>query len=387
MPSHAQNHLSVNYTSAATVPDHLNVCGAPDTVRVTVSLAGQSPFARTQITATCHLFSGIRFVGLDGGATSAGVALLDDSDPSAPVFSLPDLSPNGLTLVHIGMVIRADCGIVDTLSQNGMLEVFDQWQLDYQLDGQTLSETDATAEYRDALAVPFFTLQPGTPPPPARPGDCLTRQIVVSNSALNGSTDTLWYTATEGAGLSVQLIEANGIPLDFQKTVGPFGDTVLTAVLAGAVFEANSFGNGDASFDPDEALTIVEHYCVVDCAGGTESTHAVGWGCNGDLCAEATVIDFVPLGEGTPKAAFSKGGALPDVHAGYCAPGQTTITLTNDGIEFDAGFGAMYDLWAGIGLGGTFGTEDGRFRITSLRIAGVDVVPPAEPLVALHGHP
>ena len=383
---HAQNHLSVNYTSAATVPDHLNVCGAPDTVRVTISLAGQSPLARTQITATCHLFSGIQFVGIDAAATSTGVALLED-DAAAPVFSIPDLSPDGLTLVHIGLIVRADCGIVDTLAQNGMLEVFDQWQLDYLLDGQPITEFDATAEYRDALAVPFFTLQPGTPPPPARPGDCLSRQIVVSNSALNGSTDTLWYTATEGTGLSVYLIEANGIPLDFQKTVGPFGDTVLTAVLAGAVFEANSFGNGDTTFDPDEALTIVEHYCVVDCAGGTESTHSVGWGCDGSICAESAVIDFVPLGEGTPKAVFSTGGALPDVHAGYCTPGQTTITLTNDGIEFDAGFGAMYDLWAGIGLGGTFSTEDGRLRITDLRIAGVDVVPPAEPLVALHGHP
>ncbi|GEM_PF-2697679 len=383
----AQNNLSVQYSNSNSVPDALTVCGSVDTAQVTITLSGQSPATRSQLTATCHLFQGIRFAGLDTSATTPGVTLLDDTNPNVPVFALPDLSPDGITHVQIGYYIYADCEVVDTLAQNGMLDLYDLWQFDYSLNGQYLSEQHTTASYRDALAIPFFTISTPTDIPPMATGDCSTRQLVISNSALNGSTDTLWYTTIQGSGLSLQLLEVNGMPIDLQAMAGPFGDTSYTAALSGEVFVANSYGNGDTTFDPNEALTITEHFRVVDCTGGTESTHAIGWGCSGQLCAQATIVDVVPIGEGSPKVAFSTGGSLANTYGGYCADGHTTITISNDGIEFDPGFGAMYDLWAGIGLGGTFSVEDGRYRITSLRIAGQDLNVSTYPLLALHGHP
>ncbi|RMG79456.1 MAG: gliding motility-associated C-terminal domain-containing protein, partial [Bacteroidetes bacterium] len=337
-------------------------------------LEGQSPDLRSNIQAVAHFFKGVEMVSFDAAQSSPGVVLLNASDPSNPVFSLPDMGPAGTTSVQIWCAIRANCGYVDTLAQNDQIQVFDTWTFTYDLGNQTgLSETDATPEYRDAFAVPFFTLDITNDHPPAQVGECFTRELKVNNSALDGFVSSLTYTNEQGAGIWVRSVTANGIPLILTKNIQPSGDTLLFTTLGGAEFSANMPGDGDVFFDPDEALTIVEEICVVDCNMFRGSTHKIGWGCDGEVCVETTGADFVETGEGAPHVDVKTFGSLPNDFAGYCKTGQTTVTFTNDGIEIDPGFATMFDLEAGIGLGGLFNLNDNGFTITGIRVAGVDL--------------
>ena len=93
----AQNNLSVSYSDINSVPSFLNVCGEPDAVKVTVAVSGGEIAARENILATLNLFEGVELIAFDETQSGAGVELTNNSNPAAPQFSLPDLSPNGTT--------------------------------------------------------------------------------------------------------------------------------------------------------------------------------------------------------------------------------------------------------------------------------------------------
>jgi gliding motility-associated-like protein len=370
----AQNNLSVVYSNNNTVPDFLNVCGDPDQIAFTISLSGQSPSERSNISASLNFFKGVELVEFDANQSSSGVSLINSSDLNNPQFSLPDLSPTGLTSVQIWMTIKANCEYVDTLLANDQIQVFDTWTFNYDLGNEVgIIESDQTSEYRDAFAVPFFTLDIENDNPPARVGDCFDREIKISNSALDGFVDTFVYTNIQGAGIWVQEVQVNGISFDVDKTLAPNGDTILTAVIDGQYFQENQFGNNDGFFDPNEALSIIESYCLVDCNEFTGSSHKIGWGCEGVFCTENELSDFVEIGEGAANVDVKTFGSLPNEFAGYCEDGQLTVTFTNDGVEFDPGFATMTDVEVGIGMGTQFVLNQNGFRITALRIAGIDI--------------
>ena len=275
---------------------------------------------------------------------------------------------------------------MDTLEANDQLTVRDTWTFDYEINGNPLSETDLTAEYRDAFAIPFFTIDVLNNNPPARVGDCFTRNIKVNNSALDGFVDLLHYENAQGPGVSITDLEVNGMSINFNKAPDGLGDTLITAVLEGPEFLNNENGNNDGFFDPNEALTITETYCVVSCDEFTGSQHQVWWGCNEETCRVSQTTDFIVLGSGSANVGFTNGGSLPNEFGGYCTDGQTTITFTNGGIEFDEGFATMIDLEAGINLGAGFNLQNGGFTITGISIAGVDL-PDFQAFNLLDGNP
>jgi len=374
----AQDNIRVTYANASTVPDFLNVCGDTDEVTVTVGVNGTSTSDRTGITTTANLFAGIQFVSLNAGATSAGVTLVSDADPNNPVFSIPDLSPLAVTSVDITFTILADCNILDTLNQNQALTVFDEWSTDYTIDGTATNEVDATAEYRDALAVPFITMDVNTAGGPFRAGDCFDRTISVPNTGLDGFIDSLQYTVTQGPGASISAITVNGIPQTITKTLDPMtGDTIISFFVGAAEFVNNTSGggpgNGDVNLDPNEIVSIVETVCVSNCTESRISNHEAGWGCFGRICSTVDEPDFVRVGDGSANPEVANSVVNPTVNVGYCQDGAAAITYTNNGIELDPGFGTMLDMQFGIGLGTTFLTSDEGYTITSVIIGGVNV--------------
>lgn len=375
IPLIAQNNLSVTYENAAAVPDFLNICGAPDDVVITVRLDGFEAATRSSIKATLHLFSGTQFVAFDESTSSPNVILLDDSDINNPVFQLPDLSPNGTTSVRIGYSIAANCTFLDTIIANNATQVFDTWEFDYDLGNQTdLNETDATPEYRDAFAIPSFTADIENDFGPARVGDCFERQIIINNSALDGFVSELQYNNIQGSGISVVGILVNGQPLDFTESTTFDGNTLINGTITGDFFQNNTIGSnpsdGDVFFDPDETMVITEQICVMDC-DEMQSFHSVSWGCYGDFCQVTSIPDFIRIGEGTANVTVENEGSVEDENAGYCSPGQTTVTFSNNGAEIDEGFAAMMDVETGIGLGSGFVLSSNGYTITGLRIAGV----------------
>ena len=78
-------------------------------------------------------------------------------------------------------------------------------------------------------------------------------------------------------------------------------------------------------------------------------------------------------------------GSLPQVNAGYCQLGQSTVTFTYLGQSGDPLESQINDLRMGIGLGSFFQLSDGAFEITGIRIAGVDL-DFLSPSIALHGN-
>ncbi len=379
---YAQNNLAIAYESSGTVPDFLNICGDSDSTVVVVSLAGAIPAPRENISAAAHLFKGVEFVSLDVGGTTPGVTV-DATDPNKPVFSLPNMSPIGLTSVRISFSIAANCEYVDTLTINDAAVVYDVWEFDYTMGGSNFNEMDANTEYRDAFAVPFFTAAVENIFGPARVGDCFSRDIVMNNSGLDGFVDTVYYENVQGAGIYVTALSVNGVSVPFTKQALMSGDTLISAVLDSAHFVFNTIGagpgDGDGFFDPNETLRLTEDICVLSCPDSRSSTHSVSWGCKGRACNMATATDFVRIGEGAANAVFGLGGSVSSQDVGYCQTGVTVVTYTNNGVENDPGFGTMLNIAAGIGMGSTipgtdsFPMQDNGFYITGVSIAGVNI--------------
>ena len=387
----AQDNLRINYSSAATVPNFLNVCGDTDDVTVRISVNGTATDERENITATLHLFDGLEFENFVAANSSTGVSLVDGSDPGNPIFSLPNLSPFGVTSVEINFTMTANCGILDTININNNVSIFDTWDLEYEMAGTSLLETETTSEYRDALAIAFFSVDIQSPEGPFQRGDCYTRDILITNSGLDGFTDNLEYTVTQGAGASISAIRINGIPANLIKLLDPMtGDTIITVSMGGTEFQGNTIGggagNGDGFIDPSETVTVSEDICVIECDARRESTHGATWGCLNQICDSVETSDFVRVGEGSPNPILTPGGVTPLQDVGYCQEGTTSITVMNDGVALDPGFGSMLDLELAIGMGSAFDISDNGFSITSYTVAGVSV-PLAGPTIILNNNP
>ncbi len=385
----SQDNLSVSYKGVAGVPDFLNVCGDPDNVIVTISNNGFSTNSKTNVEAAVNLFTGVEFASFDAAASSPGVTIIDNSNPKRPVFSIPDIDAVNNASVDIAFSISARCGIVDTLEANDAVLVFDTWDLTYNFEGQTLQETDATFEYRDAFAITFLTV--GVEPTMnfAGVGNCFDREITISNSGLDGVTDQLVYTNIQGSGISVNSITVNGQDISFNKEIGMDGDTVIMATITSDYFVNNLLGNepsnGDAFFDPNETLKIIENICVVGCSGDRGSLHTAAWGCDDVFCQESSLDDFIQLGEGNANAVIDVSDVTPSTTVGYCQLGSTSLTVSNDGFEIDEGFADMINVEVGIGMGSDFSLSDGGLNATEIIVAGVSV-PLIDALIRLDGN-
>ena len=375
----AQDNLQVAYSNPSAVPDFLNICGDADTATVTIGINGLSASDRQNISATLNLFKGVELTSFLASQSSAGITLVSNADPNNPIFSLPDLGPSGITEVDVSFLIAAKCDYIDTLNQNNAIQVFDTWNFSYDINGSSETESDITTEYRDAFAVPSFTTVVNNTHGPARVGECFTREVVITNSGLDGFISQMNYENQQGNGIYVSSISANGVPLTLTKTVLVTGDTLISAMLDGTVFTNNTIGGGagnnNGNFDPNETVTITENICVLNCNNSRASVHNFTWGCDAQICNVITTSDFIQIGEGAPNILFEDSGSLPNINVGYCQQGFYAFTFNNNGSEVDAGFGTMIDVQAGLGLNldgavNAFSGDDG-FVITEITLAGV----------------
>ncbi len=376
----APSNLKLEYQDLNTIPDKLNVCGDPDEVTVILSATGSSTAIRSNITAKLNLFKGVRFVKLIVSKSTPGVKMLDTSNVNMPLFGLPSLTGTGeVTQIKITYQISADCNFLDTLAKNNNLTVYDTWKVNYDLGTQkNLEEIEQTAEYRDAFEVPNFALAVLDKfTVPYKSDDCLTRNVQVTNSGLEGSVTVFTYSVTYAPGIKYTGILVNNQDIPFVKTVAPNGDTILTIRITGIYFKGNKIGsnpgNGNGVFDPNENLLIKESICVVNCNLPTYSTHTVAWGCYGKECDVKSINSSIPVGVGTPNPIFSNTGSVPTQGIGYCQEGITSVTYKNQGTEVDPGFGTMYDVITGIDITGKFGVKMLGYKVNSLTIAGKNI--------------
>ncbi len=389
------NNLKVAFKDAASAPRNLNVCGDEVTVSATVSTEGVLSSPRQNILATLNLFKGVQIVRFDPTGSSAGVTYTAGSNPSQAIFSLPTLNPIGTNSVNISYVIRVNCEYTDTLTRNDLLDAKDTWKYSYSMNAQSLTETDFNTGYRDQIKVPFFTMTVTDNTNGAvRAGQCFQRKIVINNSGLDGFIKNFVYSNTEGAGISVTSITANGINIPITKSpaFNALGDTIVKADVPGSAFVGNTIGattpgNGNMLFEPNEQVTIIENFCVVNCVKSRVGVSAMNWGCDSRYCNSVTRQTIVRLGEGMVNVAFKPSGSRPDTVGGYCRVGKTAVIFTNNGVEVDPGTATMFNIATGIGLGDTILLQSRGFKITKMTIAGVVFNNPSVAIQNLNNSP
>ena len=391
-----QSNLTLSLGAESVLLDQLVVCGAPDEQTVVFTTAGTETSPRTNITATLNLFPGVEFASLNTAATTEGVTLSDGSNPNQPIFSLPTINPTTLSSVNIAFSVKTACGILDTLSTNN-LQVFDTWQIGYQLNGQSLSETFDGVEYKDVIATPNLNLDITEPTGPFGIGMEIRRQLTVSNSGLNSYLETFDYQVRQEEGMSYQALLINGTPINFTKEAINNRDTLIRATIAGTFFigntkETGQAGNSDVLFDVDEILSIEEVIIISSCGNDGDSnlgtTHMVNWGCDAVICQEETKTTTLPIGRGEALIEYSHDNGLT-VDAGYCDNGSLSITVANNGFEFDQDFGAITNISAGVGfaVGAEFLSADQGYQITTLTIGNGMTINAPNGLVALNDNP
>jgi hypothetical protein len=389
------NNLKVAFKDAASAPRNLNVCGDEATLTMTIATDGLLSGPRRNISANLKLFKGVQFVRFNSAGTSAGVTLTTSTAGGA-TFAIPDLTPvTGTSFVNVSYVIRVNCEYTDTLTRNDLIDVKDTWNFRYDLAPATgVTETDFSTPYRDQIKVPFFTMAVSNNATAARVGQCFQRTIYINNSGLDGYVKSFEYKNTQGAGISVKSMTINGQAVTFTKTPtsGFNPDTVLTANVPSSILQFNTKGpsnpaNGDLVFDPDETVTIVENFCIVNCDKSKISSHAMSWGCDARLCNTLTKQDLVRLGQGQVNVGFVGQGSVPNITGGYCKMGKSTVKFTNNGVEVDPGTANMYDLQLGIGLGDSILLRDKGYHITKMTIAGILLPTPSVALADLRNNP
>ncbi|MCB0662408.1 MAG: hypothetical protein KDC24_06695, partial [Saprospiraceae bacterium] len=366
----AQDNLQVAFLPNG-IPDNLNVCGDPDTLAIRIVLLNNTD-TLANLRGDWNLFEGIALEEILPVSTP-GINWLNPGDANHPQLSFPDLSPENNEII-LWATIRANCSLSDTISQNNQLQVRNRWLFRYDINDQTdLSESEVSVSYRDAISIPFFTMDLSRPTAAQRVGDCFNRDFTISNTSLDAYVDTLFYSNVQAAGAEVTALMVNGQSIPFTAT--PAGPNLvrIEAKIAGAVFELNDRiggqpGNGDQRLDARERLTLTEVLCMVSCDISANSQHFLAWGCGGMTCNTNSISDFLSTGQGEANICINN---TQNQDAGYCQTGFTTLQVCNMGLEFDPGFGTMADMDVAIGLGGTFQSNLSGYNITSIRIGSV----------------
>ncbi|MEM1119068.1 MAG: gliding motility-associated C-terminal domain-containing protein [Bacteroidota bacterium] len=388
-----QDNIRLKLDNTIVLLDQLVVCGNPDEQRVVFAIDSDNPNPRTNIRATLNLFAGVQFVELDTAASSTGVTLIDNSNPSQPIFAFPNLDTTN-TDVAIAFSVRANCTILAAAPD---AQVADDWSISYDLSGANFTESFTGVEYKDALAVPNLNLELETFPQPFSIGDEVQRTVTISNSGLNSYLSEFSYQVLPEDGLVYQSILVNGTAVDFMKTINGQNDTMITAMIDGTVFINNTqeFGlpsNGNALFDADEIVTITEVFRVVSCGADGNATletmHNIRWGCDDAVCREEIATTNISVGTGEELIQFIYNEA-ETVDAGYCDAGNLSITVSNNGFEFDDGFGTIRDIAAGVGfaVGADFLSADQGYEITSITIGNSAPINAPNGLIQLNDNP
>ncbi len=395
--THGQSNLTLRLDTASVLLDQLVVCGNSDEQRVIFATRGDEPAARTNITATLNLFTGVQFATLNTTESTEGVTLLNANNPNQPVFSLPDLDPTDLSNVAIVFSVTTDCSVIAAINASTNVQVQDTWTLDYELSGATLSEDFQGVEYKDAIAEPNLNVEIENFTQSFRVGDEITRTVTISNSGLNSYLSSFSYQAVPESGLVYKSLLVNGTEVDFLTTVNGQNDTMITIIIEEAQFANNTqeFGlpsNGDGLFDADEILTIEEVLEVTSCGIDGNSilttTHNARWGCLDVFCKEEIISSNISVGVGEELIEFTYNeGATID--AGYCEDGALSITVANNGFEFDDGFGTILDISAGVGfaVGADFLSTDQGYEITSITIGNSAPITAPNGLITLNNNP
>ncbi|MFN4081107.1 MAG: gliding motility-associated C-terminal domain-containing protein [Saprospiraceae bacterium] len=240
-------------------PDNLAVC---ETAPMSVSISNAGSGALTDVSLSLTLPNGVEYV--PGSVNNA--VLLSLNAPNNPVFSLTNISAGQILTVELQ--VKATC-VVQLAINTGQL--FSNSAL-LSFAGGSAQGVSPNYPIQTGL-IQIVSVSPIVLN--GENGDVLTRQIRVRNTRL-GRIESLSYKDTHGAGYTAYVSGA---------TAQSVQATATTATFDGAFF--SQFGNGDAWFDFNEELVIVQTTEIEDCGFPEKILHSVlefNWGCDAVTC-------------------------------------------------------------------------------------------------------
>ncbi|MEL6864893.1 MAG: gliding motility-associated C-terminal domain-containing protein [Bacteroidota bacterium] len=163
-----------------------------------------------------------------------------------------------------------------------------------------------------------------------QPGDMVTRSFTVRNTRL-GSLSNLQLRDEHSGGMIIRSPQGTDISTD---------PNIFELRLTGTDFMA--IGDGDALFELDESITIIEEIEITDCGFPPEnnlSNVTALWGCNAAICQETTPVEasitYFP-NPAAPNLEFRPDLQLPEC---FCGPIENRqgmfIENTGDDVALD----------------------------------------------------
>ncbi len=368
-------------TESSVLLDQLVVCGESDYQKVIIGLDGTETGIRRNITATLELFDGISLERLSASTSTSGVVLIDSTMRSRPIFSIPDMDATDLSEVMIGFTVQADCGVVAAIESNNELLVFDTWILNYEIDGIPFTESYEGVEYKNTISTPNLALEVDVLPT-VDMGTPFQRTVRIVNSGLNSYLDRFQYEVTLEPGLVYESAKIGDATLPFTKSTNAQGDTIISATISNRFFTNNTaesglIGDGNGRFNVDEVVIITETIFVANCGGddnfNLNTNQIISWGCGEENCQQATTANMITFGIGEEQIEFQVG--IDTITPGFCSEGTASLIISNNGFEFDDGFGTIKDITTGIGFanGDNFLLGENGYEVTAIQIGEVVV--------------
>lgn len=295
--------LIINYTE----PDELIVCDSNDFV---FTLTNASPDTLLSIGVTVNMPTGLEYVA---GSISNGNEL-DISNPTAPIFSYPQILP--FESIEFTISTELKCDLVTSINSGALFTntISAEW------DGGNNSITTLPFIIETPLLVITDISNALTS---ATKGETITRTITIRNTRL-GALPSFRFTDNHLGGIAIS------------STLG----TIISSTGNSFVLELDgddfmTVGDGDDLFEKDEVIVITEVVEILDCGfvvPFTNSDYEVSWGCYNQVCQVASqnaTIDIIPSSD-NPFLIFDAYSILPD---DYCAgqSAQQGVTIKNVG--------------------------------------------------------
>ncbi|MCB0642331.1 MAG: hypothetical protein KDC44_11860, partial [Phaeodactylibacter sp.] len=244
----------------------------------------------------------------------SGLTEQDISNLNAPVFAVPALASGAQVTVSLGQ--EMDCGCL-ALIDAGVL--FSN-QVSYTTAGNTFAFISNPYEVNTPLLVltsisnSFFSGSRGT----------IFQRILKVKNTRPGPLESFEFIDIHQGGLSMDLDA--GQPL-------PSGSNELRVLIDGTDFQL--IGDGDALFEQDEEITLIETVTIEDCGvqlSASLSAITLGWGCNDVFCqvVEQSALVQILQNELEPELKFIGQATAPVC---FCGPDghPQSLTVINTG--------------------------------------------------------
>jgi len=294
-------------TISTQLPYSITVCGASQNVNI--AIVNPSPFNLSNITLRFSMPAGLIY----NAGSVMGANELNITNLSQPIFSLPTMQSQ--TTQNITLSIKADCQLIDFISQGNLVEI--ETRVNYTTNNN-ITTFDKSINYLYFVKQPNLSIiSISNQTYSGNIGDIFNRCITITNGGF-GELSQFTLTHTHGNGIKV-----NSVSIGTWSSSG----TTETVNMSSAQFA--NIGNLNTFFENAEVITICETIEILNCVS-VFSNYEVKWGCEGQICQSSMSTANVIFPNFTPNLVVTH-TANHNFCLGSTNPNQPQIRIINNG--------------------------------------------------------